>query len=265
MACGYRKSPRLRATLLVVFLTLLTVGLGSQGALGFEAKMGGGWQPGPDEYHPSRLIVEFDTGIRIQAAADSVHKLGYSLESVQSFVPTEKFPGGLSVGIVDIPESETVDRAIARLNGAPGIIRAERDYKKYKCSEPVFPNDIYFPQMWPLHNHDLPENYRDPEMPWYYDPVNDADIDAPEAWAMFKGSSEVIVAVIDTGTYIDHPDLADHIWVNEAELYGEPGVDDDGNGYIDDIHGWDFYNNDNSVFDRDLNDEHGTTLTVKKS
>jgi subtilisin family serine protease len=62
--------------------------------------------------------------------------------------------------------------------------------------------------------------------------------------------SEVIVAVIDTGTYIDHPDLADHIWVNEAELYGEPGVDDDGNGYIDDIHGWDFYNNDNSVFDR---------------
>lgn len=265
MACGYRKSPRLRATLLVVFLTLLTVGLGSQGALGFEAKMGGGWQPGPDEYHPSRLIVEFDTGIRIQAAADSVHKLGYSLESVQSFVPTEKFPGGLSVGIVDIPESETVDRAIARLSGAPGIIRAERDYKKYKCSEPVFPNDIYFPQMWPLHNHDLPENYRDPEMPWYYDPVNDADIDAPEAWAMFKGSSEVIVAVIDTGTYIDHPDLADHIWVNEAELYGEPGVDDDGNGYIDDIHGWDFYNNDNSVFDRDerdkwgdLNDEHGT-------
>jgi len=120
MACGYRKSPRLRATLLVVFLTLLTVGLGSQGALGFEAKMGGGWQPGPDEYHPSRLIVEFDTGIRIQAAADSVHKLGYSLESVQSFVPTEKFPGGLSVGIVDIPESETVDRAIARLSGAPG-------------------------------------------------------------------------------------------------------------------------------------------------
>ena len=73
-----------------------------------------------------------------------------------------------------------------------------------------------------------------------------------DAWKEMESlqqSSEVVVAVIDTGVNINHPDLNANIWVNKAELNGKPGVDDDNNGYIDDVNGWDFTHNDNSPFD----------------
>ncbi|MBI2608879.1 MAG: S8 family serine peptidase [Deltaproteobacteria bacterium] len=72
-----------------------------------------------------------------------------------------------------------------------------------------------------------------------------------DAWKEMDLSkaSEVVVAVIDTGVNINHPDLNANMWVNKAELNGLPGVDDDGNGYVDDVNGWDFTHNDNSPFD----------------
>jgi subtilisin family serine protease len=76
-----------------------------------------------------------------------------------------------------------------------------------------------------------------------------ADINALTAWDITKGSKEVKIAVIDTGIDYRHPDLKENIWTNESELNGKPGVDDDGNGYIDDIHGFDFANNDSDPMD----------------
>jgi subtilisin len=62
-------------------------------------------------------------------------------------------------------------------------------------------------------------------------------------WSNRKPEKPVIVAVFDDGAYIDHEDLRNQLWTNEAEAHGKPGVDDDGNGYVDDIHGWDFVDN----------------------
>jgi len=77
-------------------------------------------------------------------------------------------------------------------------------------------------------------------------------IDAAEVWETCRGASEVIVALIDTGVDLDHRDLRGNLWVNEVELAGLEGVDDDGNGYIDDIRGYNFAYNNN-----DPADDHG--------
>lgn len=67
-----------------------------------------------------------------------------------------------------------------------------------------------------------------------------ADINVRDAWGLTTGDPAIIVAVCDEAVKYDHPDLAANMWVNEAEMNGTEGVDDDGNGYIDDIHGYNF-------------------------
>jgi len=83
---------------------------------------------------------------------------------------------------------------------------------------------------------------------------SDKDIDGPEAWDLLTGSKDVLVGIIDTGIDRNHEDLSENMWTNPNEIAGN-GVDDDQNGYIDDIHGWDFYNNDNNPHD---DNSHGT-------
>lgn len=151
----------------------------------------------------------------------------------------------------------------------------------------TIPNDSYFNHQWHLDN--IGQNPPDGDV--------DADIDAPEAWNLETGSSEIIVAVIDTGVDIDHPDLDDNMWINineslgDANVDGRPGVmgfdddgdgltdedsmgrqpgefgysndlvnDDDENGYNDDIFGYDFAGSDGSDPDSDPDDVfgHGT-------
>jgi len=91
---------------------------------------------------------------------------------------------------------------------------------------------------------------------WGMDHFGGRDIDAVEAWKIFTGESSkgLIVGVIDTGIDYNHPDLKDQMWVNPNEIPGN-GIDDDGNGIIDDVHGADFANGDGDPFDDQM---HGT-------
>ena len=94
-----------------------------------------------------------------------------------------------------------------------------------------------------------------------HDPNNDVDVDAPEAWAYTTGSENVVVAVLDGGFYINNPDLRPNLWVNEAELEGEEGVDDDNNGCTDDIHGCNFRTSSGKNLEDGGDPEHGTWVS----
>jgi len=128
--------------------------------------------------------------------------------------------------LVKLRENLSVEDAVPAFKATSGILYAEPNYKIKLLS--TFPNDPNFSQLWGMHNTGQTGG------------TEDADIDAIEAWDIITDSN-IIVAVLDTGVDYTHPDLADNIWVNEAELNGTPGVDDDENDYMDDVYGWFFY------------------------
>lgn len=115
------------------------------------------------------------------------------------------------------------------------------------------PNDTRFEQQWPLNNTGQAYPYSGS----YTTPPGtaDCDLDAPEAWDVDTATSDVLVAVLDTGVDYNHRDLAANMWKNTAELNGLPGVDDDHNGVIDDVYGYDFQSNDSDPID---SNGHGT-------
>jgi len=121
----------------------------------------------------------------------------------------------------------------------PAIAYVEPDFA---IAPTALPADPLFGSLWGLHNTGRSGG------------VVDADIDAPAAWDVTTGSRGVVVAVIDSGVDHGHHDLAANIWRNPGEIAGD-GLDNDGNGFVDDVHGWDFANGDADPMD---DNGHGT-------
>lgn len=138
-----------------------------------------------------------------------------------------------------VPPSLTPPRAVAQLRRDPAVRVVEINQRRALAE--LIPNDpLFVTSSWPLRNPGgliYPPGTANPPG------TADADIDATDAWERTTGSRDTIVAVLDTGMVLAHPDLVVNLWRNAGEIAGN-GVDDDLNGYVDDIHGFDFASGD---------------------
>ncbi|TMP16988.1 S8 family serine peptidase [Pseudoalteromonas sp. S2893] len=132
--------------------------------------------------------------------------------------------------------------AIARLKSHQAIEYVEPDYQ---VSIAQTPDDPRFDELWGLNNDGQTGG------------TADADIDAVEAWDISTGSRDVVVGVIDTGIDYSHSDLASNMWVNSSEVPGD-GIDNDGNGFVDDVHGINAITNSGDPMD---DEGHGTHVS----
>ncbi len=192
------------------------------------------------EYVPNELIVKFKEG--------SFQTMSV-LSSMQAQpVKTFRASGAMLVRLPKVMDAKQVLQTM--------VMSSEIEYVElnqvYHLN--AIPNDPDFDQLYGLNNEGKTGG------------SDDADIDAPEAWEVTKGSRDILVGVIDTGVDYTHPDLVDNIWTNPGETGVDAdgndkstnGIDDDGNGYVDDFRGWDFFNNDNDPMD---GHSHGTHVS----
>lgn len=140
---------------------------------------------------------------------------------------------------VKVPAGGNIETSLAEIRKIGKVVYVEPNARVYLLATP---NEPDFARMWGLHNTGQNGG------------TDDADIDAAEAWDVTTGG-DVIVAIIDSGLDTGHPDLAANLWVNPGEIAGN-GIDDDGNGYIDDVHGYDFGGGDSDTSDDIIG--HGT-------
>jgi len=190
---------------------------------------GGPTAPGEKDAVPGEVLIKFRPGLTKQAHGQV--KAGVGARS------RRRFASGAEHWI--LPAGLTTEAAIDRLRRDPGVEYVEPNYIVHALR---VPDDPRYAELWAMHNTAQTGG------------TPGADIRAESAWGVTTGSRGVIVGVIDTGIDYTHPDLAANIYVNPGEIPGN-GIDDDGNGFVDDIHGWDFRNDDNDPFD---DDGHGT-------
>ena len=205
------------------------------------------WDP-VSEDDPSRLIVTFRAGTtaasRQSAIATATAGTGRTTDLPATGTRAVKLraPAGRSAATV------------AALRADRRVLRVSVDHRRFRDADPR--SEPYWQELWGLENTG--------QLLYQGEPGTggtvDVDIDGRQALGVTAGTPTTVVAVIDDGVDFSHPDLAARAWTNPGESGGgreTNGIDDDRNGYVDDIHGWDFCHDDNTVHDFG-DDFHGT-------
>jgi len=197
------------------------------------------------EFVPGELIVKFKPTAKIVKTITKNGIANVGLESIDALnekhkvkawekvfktakkpkVATKKVSDLSNIYLLTLPKDADVLSVAEKYNKNANVEYAEPNYIAHIC---VTPNDPYYSQQWAHQN-----------------------MQSEQAWDIETGDPSVAIAIVDTGVDWNHPDLAANIWANPGEIAGN-GIDDDGNGYIDDIRGWDFVN-----FDSDPMDDNG--------
>ncbi len=219
--------------LVIIFSIVVPVGAIGQAAANPipQAEMQPSSVPSPD-YAPDRVIVKFRSALQIMGQGSGQSSLNalmvaYGVRETRQLFNVVSVSSELSqIHILQVLPGSDLESFIKALSDDPNVDWAEPDYLAYPAA--TTPNDPKFPDQWGL-----------------------TQIEAPEAWDLTTGAATVSIAIIDSGIEFTHPDLSGQIWINPGEIAGN-GIDDDNNGHVDDIHGWDFVNSDN-----DPSDDHG--------
>ena len=199
-------------------------------------------EPGGPVYMGGELLVKFKPNATDAELLDVVR--GGALGLIKH-IHTDAMKATGHPGVSHMRTGRPLRQAMEFLNRHPAVEYAEPNWvytHQAVANDPLFGNG----SLWGMYGDQS-------------SPANQYGSQAAEAWtAGYIGSISVVVGVIDEGMQSTHPDLAANIWTNP----GDPldGVDNDGNGYVDDIHGWDFYENNNSIYDG-TGDDHGTHVT----
>ncbi len=188
-------------------------------------------------YSKTHVVVAFHPTARESVKKSVMGRLALSEDTKMSsryFSVLHLSPDAIKMG-------QTVEQVVRQLNSNPAVRYAEFD----TLLEPDYvPNDARFSEMWALNNTGQTGG------------TADADIDAVQAWDVTGVHAQEVVAVCDDGVDLAHPDLDGNIWNNSDEIAGN-GIDDDGNGFVDDFRGWDFADGDNNPSPAGT-DSHGT-------
>ncbi|MDP6047659.1 MAG: S8 family serine peptidase, partial [Phycisphaerae bacterium] len=203
------------------------------------------WDGQTSQARADEWIVRFEDG---SSAADKISALGSSLAEIGIEALTLDSIGGSQFGILRAP-GLSASQAAAWAAKQSGVLYIEPNFV-YSVSDTIastFPDDPSMTDgtLWGLHNTGQSGG------------AVDADIDAPEAWDLVTGSSDVVIAVIDTGIDYTHPELAGNLWMNPGEI-PDDDIDNDSNGYIDDVYGWNFVDDNNDPMD---GHDHGTHVS----